>query len=106
MALQAALAGRGSLAVPLLELSSTSAVRSAVTAGAGPAVLSSLAVHQDLAAGRLVEVRVDGLDLGRILRAVWPRGQAPTGPARDLLVTAARPAASVQEAVATALDRQ
>ena len=74
----------------MLELSSTSAVRSAVSAGAGPAVLSSLAVQDDLAAGRLVAVAVEGLDLRRSLRAVWPAGQRPAGPARDLLAIAAR----------------
>ena len=92
-ALETALAGHGPLAVPLLELSSTSAVRSAVVAGAGPAVLSSMAVSVELSAARLVEVRVDGVDLRRSLRAVWPRGQAPRGPARELLAIAARPTA-------------
>lgn len=91
VALESALAYVGPLAAPLLELSSTSAVRSAVVAGAGPAVLSSLAVQDDLSAGRLVEVPVEGVDLARSLRAVWPRGQAPAGPARDLLAVAAGP---------------
>lgn len=90
-ALEAALAQQGPLAAPVLELSSTSAVRSAVLAGAGPAVLSSLAVHDELTADRLVEVRVDGVDLRRSLRAVWPRGQGPRGPARELLAIASRP---------------
>jgi DNA-binding transcriptional LysR family regulator len=70
---------------PVLELSTTSAVRAAVAAGAGPAAISDLAARDDLTAGRLVEVPVAGLDLRRTLRAVWPRGQRPTGPARDLL---------------------
>ena len=91
MALEAALAAQGSMAAPVLELSSTSAVRSAVVAGAGPAVLSSLAVRDELTADRLVAVRVAGVDLRRSLRAVWPRGQAPGGPARDLLSIASRP---------------
>ena len=90
-ALVAALSPYGSMAAPALELSSTSAVRSAVVAGAGPAVLSSLAVEDDLSAGRLAEVAVEGVDLRRLLRAVWPRGQAPAGPARDLLAVATRP---------------
>ena len=88
--LEAALAGHGQTASPLLELSSTSAVRSAVMAGAGPAVLSSLAVREDLAAGRLVEISVDGVNLRRSLRAVWPTGRKPAGPARDLLAIAVR----------------
>lgn len=83
-------AALGGAATPLLELSSTSAVRAAVLAGAGPAVVSNLAVADDLAAGRLVSVRVAGVDLARALRAVWPAGPVPAGPARDLLAIARR----------------
>lgn len=75
---------------PAVELSSTSAIRSAVLAGAGPAVLSDLAVHDDLATGRLIRVRVHGLVLTRDLSAVWADGSTPTGPARDLLRIATR----------------
>jgi molybdate transport repressor ModE-like protein len=89
--LEAALAGVGPMATPLLELSTTSAVRSAVAAGAGPAVLSDLAVRDDVAVGRLVVVPVHGLDLGRSLRAVWPTGQRLSGPAADLLRLTGRP---------------
>ncbi len=95
-ALETALVGHGPLAVPLLELSSTTAVRSAVLAGAGPAVLSSLAVQDDLKHRRLAQVAVAGVDLTRALRAVWPSGQRPTGPARDLLAIAARAPAGGQ----------
>ena len=86
--LEQALAGVGPLTTPLLELSTSSALRSAVAAGAGPAVLSDLAVSDDVAAGRLVAVPVRGVDLTRRLRAVWPAGQRPSGPARDLLTIA------------------
>jgi molybdate transport repressor ModE-like protein len=89
-ALESALGDHAPLAPPLLELSSTSAVRSAVLAGAGPAVLSSLAVSEDLSARRLVRVGVSGVDLSRSLRAVWPVGQKLSGPARDLLAIAQR----------------
>ena len=76
---------------PALELSTTAAVRAAVLAGAGPAVLSELAVSEDLAAGRLRRTQVSGLDLRRSLRAIWlgPR-QPPAGPVRDLVALAAR----------------
>lgn len=50
----------GAMVDPLMELSTASAVRSAVAAVAGPAVLSNLAVRDDIASGRLVEVRVRG----------------------------------------------
>jgi DNA-binding transcriptional LysR family regulator len=83
-----------------LSLSTTSAIRAAVLAGAGPAVLSRLSVGDDLAAGRLVQVEVPGLDLRRPLRVVW-RGAAspPAGAARDLIAhIAARRAGASWEA--------
>jgi DNA-binding transcriptional LysR family regulator len=73
---------------PLLELGSNAAVRNAVVAGAGPAVISELAVAGDLADGRLVRVDVEGLDLRRALRAVWPAGRKLVGPAAILLARA------------------
>lgn len=81
---------------PLLELGSTTAVRSAVVGGAGPAVLSALAVASDLADGRLVAVSVDGVDLRRVLRAVWPAGRQLVGPAADLLSIAVRSGAATR----------
>ena len=90
--LEEALAAQVGLArvPPLAELSSTTAIKAAVAAGAGAAVLSSLAVAADLAAGTLCAVPVSGLDLHRTLRAVWPAGRRLTGPARDLFAIAAR----------------
>ncbi|WP_079038527.1 LysR family transcriptional regulator [Streptomyces sp. NBRC 110028] len=83
--LDAALAAHGGLAAPLLELASTTAVKAAAVSGAGPAVLSRLAVGEELAARRLVEIAVPDIPLRRDLRAVWRSGPHPTGPARDLL---------------------
>ena len=77
---------------PLAELSSTTAIKSAVAAGVAPAVLSSLAVANELTAGTLRAVPVNGLDLHRTLRAVWPVGRRLTGPAQDLYQIAARSA--------------
>lgn len=83
---------RGSLgeaeeqASPVLELSSAAAVRGAVLAGAGPAVMSRLAVADDLAVGRLRAVKVAELSLRRELRAIWLGGNTPpAGAIRDLL---------------------
>jgi molybdate transport repressor ModE-like protein len=93
-------AGHAATVRPALELSTTAAVRGAVLAGAGPAVLSVLAVGEDLASGRLRRIPVAGLDLGRSLRAIWLGGatattrQPPAGPVRDLIALAARAAAS------------
>ncbi|MFI7404396.1 LysR family transcriptional regulator [Streptomyces sp. NPDC049541] len=78
-------AALGGLARPLIELSSTTAVKAAAVSGAGPAVLSELAVGEELAMRRLVPVPVDGVALARELRAVWPTGHRPVGPARELL---------------------
>ncbi|WP_078660769.1 LysR family transcriptional regulator [Streptomyces sp. NRRL B-24484] len=69
----------------LLELGSATAVRNAVIAGTGPAVMSELAVRTAVADGRLVEVETEGIDMRRSLRAVWPSGRTPAGPAADLL---------------------
>lgn len=78
-------------AAPALELSATTAIRHAVLAGAGPAVLSAIAVQDDIAAGRLLRIRINpGLDLRRQLRGIWPEGPPPAGPARLLLSIARR----------------
>jgi len=75
---------------PAAELSSTTAIKAAVAAGAGPAVLSSLAVAAELSAGTLCAVPVTGVDLGRTLMAVWAEGRHLARPARDLYAIAAR----------------
>ncbi len=78
-----------------LELGSTTAVKNAVADGIGPAVLSSLAVSEDQALGRLVAVPTVGLDLRRELRAVWRDDQSLTELARAFLAQArARDAAT------------
>jgi DNA-binding transcriptional LysR family regulator len=92
-ALSAALGTQVTMPVALA-LSTTAAVRSAVLAGAGPAVLSELTVAEDIAARRLTRVPVRGVDLRRSLRAIWAGGSLPpAGAARDLLahVTAGPP---------------
>ncbi|MCX2734239.1 LysR substrate-binding domain-containing protein [Saccharopolyspora sp. NFXS83] len=87
--LERALASTGATpAEPLLELHSTTAVRNSVVAGAGPAVLSALAVDPDLRTGQVVEIPIAGIDLHRPLHAVWRAGHRLTGPAAALLSTA------------------
>ncbi|MGW6917547.1 LysR family transcriptional regulator [Kitasatospora sp. NPDC054939] len=84
--LEMALAPYGGTVAPRLELASSTALKAAAMTGAGPVCLSELAVVEELATRRLVEVPlVEGLDLRRPLRAVWPAGQRPSGPARELL---------------------
>ena len=88
--LEAALAAYDGPAVPLIELGATAPLRSAALAGSGPAVLSVLAVAEDVAAGRLVEVPLaEEIALRRTLRAVWPRGRE-LGEAAGWLVRVAR----------------
>ncbi len=80
----------GQHAAPLLELGSNEAVKGAVIAGAGPAVLSTLAVQSDLAGGTLVELAIAGLDLTRHLTAIWLRSHRPSEPSRWLLENCTR----------------
>jgi DNA-binding transcriptional LysR family regulator len=74
---------------PVAELSSTTAIKSAVAAGIGPAVLSSLTVAPEIAAGKLRTVKVTDVDLSRRLLAVWAAGRQLTGPAANLRAIAA-----------------
>lgn len=76
-------------ATPLLELSSTTAIKHAVAAGSGPAVLSSLAVTAELAAGTLTAVPTT-LPLKRHLRAIRRAAAQLIGPAHDLHAIARR----------------
>ncbi|MGW2487228.1 LysR family transcriptional regulator [Streptomyces sp. NPDC001606] len=78
-------AALGGPARPLIELSSTTAVKASAVSGAGPSVLSELVVKEELAMRRLVSIPVEGVALRRDLRAVWPTGHRPAGPARELL---------------------
>jgi DNA-binding transcriptional LysR family regulator len=78
------------LAEPLLELSSTTAIKTAVMEGIGPAVLGAHTVATELSAGTLIGLDVAGIDLRRPLRLVWRTGQALRGPAADLAAIAAR----------------
>ncbi|MGB3734416.1 MAG: LysR family transcriptional regulator [Ilumatobacter sp.] len=56
-----------------LDLGSISAVRIAVVNGSSPTVISRLAIADDLASGRVVEVDVPEIRIERRLRAVWPQ---------------------------------
>jgi len=70
-----------------LDLGSISAVRIAVINGSSPTVVSRLAVADDIANGRLVELNVPGLQINRTLRAVWPRRTELSRLAAALLAT-------------------
>jgi len=68
-----------------IELDSNAAVKVLVSSGDHAAVLSELAVAGELRDGRLVEVPLTDVDLGRFLHAVWRRGSRLHTAARDFL---------------------
>ena len=73
---------------PVQELGSNAAVRIAVASGAGPAVLSMLAVRSGLESGQLLRVPLAGSRLRRPLTAVWNGPRRLSGPAADLVAVA------------------
>jgi DNA-binding transcriptional LysR family regulator len=69
-----------------LELGSNEAIKEAVRRGVGVAVLSTLAVRKDVAAGRLLALEVDGIGCDREMFVVTDRRRVLPPPAR-LFVT-------------------
>jgi DNA-binding transcriptional LysR family regulator len=72
--------------VPFLELGSTTALKAAVESGAGPGILSRLAVQTEVRDGRLLIVPTEGISLNRSIRLVWSR-KRPPGVAAKLLIS-------------------
>lgn len=64
---------------PAVVLPTSAAVRMAVAEGLAPALLSALAVADDIRLGRLIEVPLDGQPIARPITALWRGGD------RDLL---------------------
>jgi DNA-binding transcriptional LysR family regulator len=85
-----ALGARGLGVIAAMELGSTTAIKAAAAAGAGPAVLSALAVRTELQAGQLVAVACPELPLERSIRGIWAALRQPSPPAARLLAIAAR----------------
>ena len=72
LAAERALGSAGlSPAPPAVELPTAAGIRTAVTSGLAPAVLSILTVQDDLDSGRLVRIQLTDLRIVRDLRAVW-----------------------------------
>ena len=65
-----------------LELGSNEAIGEAVLRGVGVAVLSTLAVRKEVAAGRLVALEIDGLSCDREMFSVTDRRRVLSAPAR------------------------
>jgi DNA-binding transcriptional LysR family regulator len=85
-----ALAAHGLDVTAAMELGSTTAIKAAAAAGAGPAVLSALAVQTELQAGQLVAVACPELPLERSIRGIWSAIRPPSPTAARLLAIAAR----------------
>jgi DNA-binding transcriptional LysR family regulator len=83
--IEAALYEHGVTLSPLMTLGSTEAVKNAVARGLGVAMVSRLTVALELEAGRLCEVRVDGLTIRRALHLFTLRGKNPSPAAREFL---------------------
>lgn len=77
-----ALADRGLTVCPAMALGSTEAVKRAVAAGVGLAVLSRLAVELELRAGILAAVRMTDLTIRRPLHLLTARGRHQSHAAR------------------------
>jgi DNA-binding transcriptional LysR family regulator len=80
----------------LPQLGSTQTLRTAVVHAGAVAVISRLAVPDDLASGRLVACGVRGLDLARPLRAVWKDGADLPAAVRRLVAAAQLSGAEAQ----------
>lgn len=85
-------------APPLMVLDANAAIRAAVVAGAGPAVVSVVTMRKELAEGRVLEVPVTGADLRRPLHAVWPKDHRLTSTAEELLLIASRQLPHIESA--------
>lgn len=68
--IEAALAARGVELSPAMALGSTEAIKSVVASGAGLAIVSRLAVEQELTSGRLRAIEVTDLSIRRALHMV------------------------------------
>jgi DNA-binding transcriptional LysR family regulator len=85
-----ALGAHGLDVIAAMELGSTTAIKAAAAAGAGPTVLSALALRTELQAGQLVAVACPELSLERSIRGIWAALRPPSPAAARLLAIAAR----------------
>lgn len=86
--IETVLGGALEMAAPIVELSSTTAIKAAVERDVGPAVLSALAVADELRRGLLISLEVADADMARELRAVWATGRRLGAESRDVLAVA------------------
>lgn len=74
--IEAALANKGLTVEPVMSLGSTEAVKNAVSAGLGVAIVSRLTVELELLGGSLVTIDVADLEIRRSLHLVELRGKS------------------------------
>jgi DNA-binding transcriptional LysR family regulator len=84
-AVERSLASLGVELVPAFELPSPEAIVRAAEAGLGYAFVSARSAAEGIKMERLVEIRVQGLDVRRGLFAVYHRDKQVTPPMRDLM---------------------
>lgn len=70
------LAARGLEIAPVLTVASTEAIKQAVIADVGVAMVSRLAIQTEIAAGLLVELNVAGLRIRYSIHHVWRKGRS------------------------------
>jgi DNA-binding transcriptional LysR family regulator len=90
--LESAMLAHGLAVTPLVELGSTTAIKLAIASGAGPGVLSQLAVDTEVREGRLVVIPLEDLAIKRSIRAVWVKGRSLSSSAKRLLRHVSTPA--------------
>lgn len=83
--IERALSERGLSVEPAMALGSTEAVKNAVAAGAGVAIVSRLTVELELSSGRLALIDVRDLSIRRELHMVQLRGRRPS-PAAEAFI--------------------
>lgn len=77
--------GAEGMVPPAAELATTAGIRATIMAGGGVGALSLRAVADDLAAGRLVRVRMDLPPIARPLAVVWRPDRPRSQPAEAIL---------------------
>jgi len=84
----AAAVGADAIVEPAAELATTAGIRATIVAGGGVGALSLRAVRNDLDAGSLVRVKIEGVVVSRPLAAIWRPGRPLAAGAARLLALA------------------
>jgi DNA-binding transcriptional LysR family regulator len=76
---------RGLRVTPVITVGSTEAIKQALIAGLGVAMVSRLAIQTEVAAGLLVELKVKGLSIRYPIHHIWRRGRSQSKIAASFL---------------------